>query len=102
MAEKKVLTDPNLLKIILSFAGVEIKKECEICGQILKYQILNQEVIYEWESYINLETCEKKYFCDEDCLYFYKRRYRNEKFCIFLCLIMIIIVLLMCLLVFLI
>jgi len=42
MAEKKVLTNPNLLNIILSFTGVEIKKKCDICGRIIKYQILNQ------------------------------------------------------------
>ena len=35
MAEKKVLTNPNLLNIILSFTGVEIKKK----------------VLYLWKGY---------------------------------------------------
>tara|TARA_B110000008_G_C16783227_1_gene489568 strand:+ start:260 stop:436 length:177 start_codon:yes stop_codon:yes gene_type:complete len=38
-------TNPNLLNIILSFAGVKIKRN--VCGMILKYKILNQEIEYD-------------------------------------------------------
>ena len=90
MAERKVLTDPNLLNIILDFAGKEIKKSCEVCGKILKYQILNQNIKYPYKKYINLEICEKMYFCDEECLNNYKKNFSNKKFCAFLFIIFII------------
>ena len=99
MAEKKVLTNMNLIKIILSFAGVEIKRECNVCGMVIKYQILNQEIENNHRCYINLETCEKKYFCNDECLNMYKQRYNNERFCTLLFLILVIIGLLLCLLV---
>jgi predicted nucleic acid-binding Zn ribbon protein len=99
MAEKKVLTNPNLLNIILSFTGVEIKRKCNVCGMVIKYQILNLEIEFNHKCYINLETCEKKYFCDEECLNMYKQRYNNERFCTFFFLILVIIGLLMCLIV---
>ena len=81
MAEKSVLTNQNLLDIVLNFAGKEIKKSCDVCGKILKYQIFNQYIEYPHKKYINLEVCEKKYFCDEECLYYYKRKFSNKKFC---------------------
>ena len=87
LAEKRVLTNPNLLRQILSFAGVEIKRECNICGRIINYQILNQEVVRDHKSYINLETCKIKYFCNEDCLYMYNQRFNNKRFCVYLFLI---------------
>jgi predicted nucleic acid-binding Zn ribbon protein len=78
MAETKVLTNPDLLTIILSFTGVEIKKECNICGSIIKYQILNQEIEYNHKSYIAFESCKKKNFCNDECLYIYKKNINNE------------------------
>ena len=101
MADQKVLTDPNLLNIILSFTGIEIKKKCAMCDMVIKYQILNQQIEYNHESYIILEMCKKKYFCNEDCLDMYKQRFNNESFCVMLTLICIIVGLLIVLLVFL-
>tara|TARA_B100000780_G_C20751008_1_gene298354 strand:+ start:202 stop:552 length:351 start_codon:yes stop_codon:yes gene_type:complete len=99
MAEKKVLTNPNLLNIILSFTGVEIKIKCNVCGTILKYQILNQEIEYDYKSYINFEMCKKEQFCSEDCSYIYKKQYNNERCCLFSTLLCISIGLLTCLVV---
>lgn len=101
MSEEKVMTDPNLLNIILSFTGIHIKKECTVCRRVIKYQILNQQIEYNHESYIILEMCKKKYFCNEDCLYTYKQRFNNERFCVILTLTFIIIGLLIVLFVFL-
>jgi predicted nucleic acid-binding Zn ribbon protein len=89
IAEKRAMTNPNLLRIILSFTGMEIKRECNICGRIINYQILNQEVVRDHKSYINLETCKKIYFCSDDCLYIYNKRFNNKRFCIYLFLILI-------------
>ena len=82
MAAKKVLTDMNLLNIILSFTGVEIKRECMVCKKVIKYQILNQQIEYNHKSYINYELCKKLHFCNEDCLYTYKQRFNNERCCL--------------------
>ena len=82
MAEKKVLTNPDLLNIILSFTGVKIKRKCSVCGMVLKYQILNQELEYDHKSYINFELCKKVYFCSEDCSYMYKKLSNNERCCL--------------------
>ena len=79
MSEKKVLTDPNLLNIILSFTGIDIKRKCNVCGMILKYQILNQEIEYDHKSYINFEFCKKVYFCSKECSYMYKKQFNNER-----------------------
>jgi hypothetical protein len=97
MAEKKVLTDPNLLNIILSFAGVEIKRQCMICQNIIKYQILNQQIEYNHKSYITFELCKKVYFCNEDCLYIYKQQLNNERCCLLASLLCISVCLLICL-----
>jgi hypothetical protein len=99
MSEKKVLTDPNLLNIILSFTGIEIKKKCNVCGTILKYQILNQEVEYDHKSYINFELCKKVYFCSEDCSYMYKKQFNNERCCLLSTLLCVSVGLLICLVV---
>ncbi len=99
MAEKKVLTNPNLLRIILSYAGVTIKKKCNICGKYLKYQIFNQQIEYEHESYINWEICKKINFCSDECLYIYKQSFNNERICFFCFLICIISGLIICLIV---
>lgn len=99
MAEKKVLTDPNLLNIILSFSGVEIKRECNVCGTALKYQILNQEIEYNHISYINFELCKKVYFCGEDCSCIYKKQSNNERCCLLSTLLCISVSLLICLVV---
>ena len=99
MSEKKVLTDPNLLNIILSFTGIEIKKKCNVCGTILKYQILNQEVEYDHKSYINFELCKKVYFCSEDCSYMYKKQSNNERCCLLSTLLYVSVGLLICLVV---
>ena len=97
MAETKVLTNPNLLNIILSFAGVEIKKECNICGRIIEYQILNQQIKYTYKSYIRFGSCKKIYFCNDECLYLYKQEIDNEIFFIISILICIILVAIICL-----
>jgi len=99
MAEKRVLTNPDILNIILSFAGVTIQKQCIICGRIIKYQILNQEIENEHKSYINFETCEKIYFCNEDCLYVYNQRFRNKRICVYLFLIFIFSGIIMCIII---
>lgn len=97
MAEKKVLTDRNLLNIILEYAGINILNRCEVCGKVVKYQILNQEVNISRKCYINLESCEKLYFCSEVCLKVYKGECENLKFCMKLFLILIIAFLVLCL-----
>ena len=91
MAEKKVLTDRNLLNIILEYAGINILNRCEVCGKVVKYQILHQEVNISRKCYINLESCEKLYFCDKECLCIYKRECENMKFCLKSCLVLIIV-----------
>ena len=100
MAEKKVLTNPNLLNIILSFTGVEIKKKCYICGKVIKYQILNQIIEHNHKSYIIFELCKKKYFCNDNCLYIYNQQYNNEN-CFMLILICLILIAIICFVVFL-
>ena len=97
MAEKKVLTDRNLLNIILKYAGINILNRCEVCGKVVKYQILHQEVNISRKCYINLESCEKLYFCSDLCYIVYKGECENLKFCIKLFLILIIAFLVLCL-----
>lgn len=99
MSEEKVLTDPNLLNIILSFTGVKIKRKCNVCGMILKYQILNQEIEYDHKSYINFELFKKVYFCSEDCLYMYKKQFNNERCCLLSASLCISVGLLICLII---
>ena len=78
MAEIKVLTNPDLLKLILNFLEKKILKKCAMCKKVIQYQIFNQKIIsINIQQYINLETCEKKYFCSEDCLTIYLERYNN-------------------------
>lgn len=84
MAEKKVLTNPDLLNIILDFVGIKIKKSCNVCDKPIKYQIFNQQIKCSYKKYINLETCEKKYFCSEECLSIYKKNFSNKRFCLIL------------------
>ena len=96
MAEKKVLTDWNLLNIILSFLGREIKNECDVCGKVLGYQILNQEIYKPYKIYVNLETCNITFLCSDECLSIYKQNFSNEKFCLRLILIYLIIGLISC------
>lgn len=88
MAEKKVLTNPNLLNIILDYVGITIHKLCDSCGKVLKYQIFNQQIEQSYKSYINFKICNKSYFCDEECLY--KKKFNNIRFCISLVLTFII------------
>jgi len=99
MAEKRVLTNPDLLNIILSFTGVKIKRKCNVCGTVLKYQILNQEIEYDYKSYINFELCKKIYFCSDYCSYMYKKQSNNERCCLLSTLLCISIGLLICLVV---
>lgn len=85
MAEIKVLTNPDLLKLILNFLGKKILKKCAMCKKVIQYQIFNQKIIsINIQQYINLETCEKKYFCSEDCLTIYLESYNNIRFCLIL------------------
>ena len=99
MAEKKVLTDPNLLNIILSYLGKEIIESCENCGKVLKYQILNQEIHNPYKIYVNMESCEVKLFCEDECLNIYKKKHSNKYFCVHLILVYLIIGLVVCLLI---
>ena len=99
MAEKRVLTDPNLLNIILSYSGKEIIESCEICGKTLKYQISNQEIHKPYKIYINMDSCEIKLFCDVECLSIYKKRHSNKIFCLHLILVYLFIGLMVCLLI---
>ena len=101
MAEEKVLTNPDLLTIILSFTGVKIKRKCNICGMVLKYQILNQEIEYDHKSYINFELCKKVYLCSEDCLHMYKKLSNNERCCLMTTLLCTSVCLLLCVVLFL-
>jgi len=75
---EKVLTNRYLLKKILKYAGINNEKRCEICDRVVKYQILTQTVkIKGYKNYCNLEACEKKYFCNKECLDYYKKNNDN-------------------------
>lgn len=87
MTERRVMTNPDLLKIVLDFLGMEIKRACDICAKPLKYQIFTHEIHFPYKKYINMETCEIKYFCSEECLDIYKSNFSNKRFC-FLVLIL--------------
>jgi len=82
MAEKKVLTNPDILNIILDYVGITIHKSCDSCGKVLKYQILNQQIE---QSHITL--CNKIYFCNNDCTYIYIKKFNEKKLYLFLILI---------------
>lgn len=83
-AEKSVLTNKYLLKKIISFMGKEKMLECKVCGRVLKYQVFTQIVECEYKKYINCETCEKNYFCSDECLEPYKKEYNNVRFFVLL------------------
>ena len=99
MAERRVLTNPDLLKIILDFLGIEIKKACDICRKPLKYQIFTHEIQFPYKKYINMETCEIKYFCSEECFGIYKTNFSNKRFCFIMNIIFLIIILLVIILI---
>jgi hypothetical protein len=89
MAEKRVLTNPDLLQLILSFLEKKIIKNCAVCDKVIQYHLFNQNILsINIQHYINLETCEKKYFCSEECLIIYLERYNNLRFCLILFWIM--------------
>jgi hypothetical protein len=90
MAERRVMTNPDLLKIILDFLGMEIKRACDICRKPLKYQIFTHEIQFPYKKYINMETCEIKYFCSEECLNIYKIVFSNKRFCFLMLIISLI------------
>ena len=81
---EKVLTNNDLLNKILIYAGIKEKERCIVCDKIIKYQLFYQIVkIKGYKKYCNLEACENKYLCSEECLNNYKRRNSNKK-CIIL------------------
>lgn len=96
IAEKKVLTNPDLIKLILDFLEKDIQITCAVCVKTLQYQIFYQIISFEKQSYLNLETCEKKYLCSDECLKEYQRQFNNRRFCLLFNLIFIIIGLLIC------
>ena len=88
MAETRVLTNPDLLHLILSFLEKKTLKKCTVCKKVIQYQLFNQKIIsINIKKYINLETCEKNNFCSDECLSIYHKRYNNLRFClIFFCI----------------
>lgn len=98
MAER-VLLNRNLLNLIISFIGKERKMECSVCGKVLKYQIFTQIIEYDHKTYIRCESCDKKYFCNDDCLEIYKKEYSNVRFCLLWYLILIFFCFIMCILI---
>jgi len=81
---EKVLTNIDLLKKILKYAGINGEERCIVCDRIIKYQLFYQIIkIKGYKKYCNLEACENKYLCDDECLNHYKNRHSNVK-CIIL------------------
>ena len=89
LAEKKVLTNPDLLHLILVFLGPTIQYRCAVCQQILRYQIFDQIIRKPQYVYINLEACVRLSLCSEKCLIVYQKKNNNIRFCGLLMLILL-------------
>jgi hypothetical protein len=85
-AERKVWENMDLVCKILSYIE-QINGQCEICGKILKYQILDIKIKKLNMKVCSCEKCEKGIVCSEECLKEYEEENNNKKFCIiFICM----------------
>ena len=88
---KKVLENPDLRMQIISYAGINIEKECWICNEPIKYNKYLKSHHNTHKKIFDYYCCKYIYVCDDLCYLIYITHFKtNRGFFSFMAIITII------------